>query len=64
MVAPIDHRHCKVCGKVCAGGSETCSAACERERTRRLTARRNYSLLLYAAIALVALVFLISQFRI
>jgi predicted nucleic acid-binding Zn ribbon protein len=63
MVEPGDHRHCKVCGKVCATGSETCSKACARERERRAETRRNYSYLLYAMIAFLVLLFASSFIR-
>ncbi len=53
-----DHRHCRVCGKVCAPGAETCSKACAQTREDRARSRRNYQLLLYGAIALLAVVFL------
>jgi predicted nucleic acid-binding Zn ribbon protein len=53
-----DHRHCKVCGKVCAPGNETCSRACADARDDRARSRRTYTLLLYGAIALLVVVFL------
>jgi predicted nucleic acid-binding Zn ribbon protein len=58
-----DHRHCKVCGKVCAVGEETCSRACREKRAAAIASRRNYSYLLYAAIAILAVVFLSSVIR-
>lgn len=58
-----DHRHCKVCGKVCAVGDETCSKACREKRARQLATRRNYQYLLYVAIAILLLVFLSSAIR-
>jgi predicted nucleic acid-binding Zn ribbon protein len=57
-----DHRHCKICGRVCGPGAETCSKACERTREDRARARRNYTLLLYGSIALLAIVFLTRLF--
>jgi predicted nucleic acid-binding Zn ribbon protein len=60
MAEGADHRHCKVCGKVCAPGAETCSKACARERQRRLDTRRTYTYLLYAAIAIVVVAFALS----
>jgi len=53
-----DHRHCKVCGRVCALGSETCGRACAQVRENQARTRRNYTLLLYGAIALLLIVFL------
>jgi predicted nucleic acid-binding Zn ribbon protein len=55
--AAVDHQHCKVCGRVTAPDSETCSRACREVRERRLQTRRNYTLLLYASIALILIVF-------
>ena len=55
-----EHRHCRVCRKVCDADSETCSRACEQERARRLASRRNYIYLLYAFGAVVVLLFLLS----
>jgi len=52
-----DPRHCKVCGRVCDPGEETCSKTCRAEREQRMRSRRNYSLLLYASIALIVIVF-------
>jgi len=52
-----DHRHCKVCGKVCDPDEETCSRACREERERRVQTRRTYTYLLYGAIALLLIVF-------
>jgi len=64
VAEPDDHRHCKVCGKVCDPGSETCSKACARERTKRMESRRTYSYLLYAMIAFLVLLFIASFIRI
>jgi predicted nucleic acid-binding Zn ribbon protein len=58
-----DHRHCKVCGRVCAVGEETCSRACREKRAAQVAQRRNYSYLLYAAIAILLIVFLSSFVR-
>lgn len=55
-----DHRHCKVCGKVVAADREVCSKACARTREERAATRRNYSYLLYIAIAILVLVVLLS----
>jgi predicted nucleic acid-binding Zn ribbon protein len=58
-----DHRHCKVCGRVCAPGEETCSRACREERERRLQGRRNLQIVLYIAVALVLIAFASEFFR-
>jgi len=55
-----DHRHCKVCGRVCPVGEETCSRACRDKRAAQSASRRNYTLLLYAAIAILLIAFLVS----
>jgi predicted nucleic acid-binding Zn ribbon protein len=57
-----DHRHCKICGKVCSPSAETCSATCAEEREHRARTRRTYTLLLYGSIALLLLVFLTRVF--
>lgn len=53
-----DHRHCKVCGKVCTPGEETCSVACQEERDRRSRSRRNFIYLLYGTAALLLILLL------
>ncbi len=53
-----DHRHCKVCGRICAADSETCSRTCREKREQQLQSRRTYTYLLYGAIALLLIVFL------
>ena len=63
MPAEGDHRHCKVCGRVCTVGEETCSRACRDKRAAQLASRRNYTLLLYAAIAILVIAFLVSAVR-
>ncbi len=55
-----DHRHCKVCGKVTDPGSETCGAACASERERRQSSRQSYRLLVYVAMFVVAIVFVLE----
>ncbi len=52
-----DHRHCRVCGRVCAPDAETCSKPCREKRAQQLQSRRNYTYLLYGAIALLLIVF-------
>lgn len=56
-----DHRHCKVCGKTCGVDDDTCSRACREERARRVQSKKNLQLLLYAAMALILIVF-VAQF--
>ena len=63
MPAEGDHRHCKVCGRVCTVGEETCSRACRDKRAAQAASRRNYTLLLYAAIAILVIAFLVSAVR-
>jgi predicted nucleic acid-binding Zn ribbon protein len=58
-----DHRHCKVCGRVCAVGDDTCSRACREKRAAQLASRRNYTYLLYVAIAILLIAFLASVIR-
>jgi predicted nucleic acid-binding Zn ribbon protein len=53
-----DHRHCKVCGRVCDVGDETCSRACAEKRAAQIQSRRTYTYLLYATIAILLIVFL------
>ena len=55
-----DHRHCKVCGKVCDPGDETCSKACRAKREQLQSTRRMYTYLLYAVILILAIAFLAS----
>jgi predicted nucleic acid-binding Zn ribbon protein len=47
-----DHRHCKVCGKVCTPGEETCSKACRTKREQTLQTRKMYTYLMYGVVAL------------
>jgi predicted nucleic acid-binding Zn ribbon protein len=62
MPAEGDHRHCKVCGRVCAVGEDTCSKACREKRAAQLASRRTYSYLLYVAIAILLIAFIYSYF--
>ena len=57
-----DHRHCKVCGRVCAVGEETCSRTCREKRASQQASRRNYSDLLYIAIAVLLIAFIYGIF--
>lgn len=58
-----DHRHCKVCGKVCAPGAETCSRECAGIRDDRLRSRRFWTGVMYVMIVFLAAVLLISFLR-
>lgn len=62
MPLPVDHGHCKVCGRVCDPGEETCSRACRERRAQQLATRRMYTYLLYGTIALLLIVFLSRLF--
>jgi predicted nucleic acid-binding Zn ribbon protein len=53
-----DHRHCKVCGRVCDVSAETCSRTCAERRAAQLQTRKTYTYLLYGTIALLLIVFL------
>jgi predicted nucleic acid-binding Zn ribbon protein len=57
---PDDHRHCKVCGKVCAPGEETCSKACRAKREQAVATRRNLTYLIYGVIAVLAIILIAS----
>ena len=63
-MAEGDHRHCKECGKVCAPDREFCSARCRERREEKLRNRRQLSYLFYAAIAVFAVLFVLSFFRV
>ncbi len=63
MPGESDHRHCKVCGRVCDVGEETCSRACREKRAQQVSTRRTYVYLLYGTMALLLIVFL-SRFLI
>jgi predicted nucleic acid-binding Zn ribbon protein len=52
-----------VCGRVCAVGEETCSRACREKRAAQIASRRNYTYLLYLAIAILLIVFVFSAVR-
>jgi len=58
VTAYEDHRHCKVCGRVCAPGEEACSKPCREKRAQMAQTRRMYTYLMYGAIALLAIVLL------
>jgi predicted nucleic acid-binding Zn ribbon protein len=56
-----DHRHCKVCGKVCSLNSETCSSACQAKRTRTIESRRQTTYLFYGLMVFVVLLLLVFR---
>lgn len=55
MTPEADHRHCKVCGRVCAPDELTCSPECQAKRDRAEISRRNLTYLLYGSIVLLAI---------
>jgi predicted nucleic acid-binding Zn ribbon protein len=57
-----DHRHCKVCGKVCPPGEETCSKACRTKREAALQSRRMYTYLMYGVIVLLVIFLFAGRF--
>ncbi len=57
---PEDHRHCKVCGKVCPPGEETCSKACRARREAALQSRRNLTYLIYGIMAFLVIVLVLA----
>jgi predicted nucleic acid-binding Zn ribbon protein len=59
-----DHRHCKVCGKITGPEKEYCSRACREKREQTLRSRRNYTLVLYATMVFLLLLFLLNFLRI
>jgi predicted nucleic acid-binding Zn ribbon protein len=58
-----DHRHCKICGKVCAPAQETCSKAHRLQLEERQRSRQNSVRLMYLLIAVVVIVFVVGYFR-
>ncbi|HTT35614.1 MAG TPA: DUF2116 family Zn-ribbon domain-containing protein [Thermoplasmata archaeon] len=55
-----DHRHCRICGRVCAVGNETCSRACAEKREAQQRSRQTNVRLMYLLIVVVAVVFLLQ----
>jgi len=55
-----EHRHCKVCGRVCAPGQETCSPKCATAWERRARDRRAYIYLFFGMAALLFLLLVSS----
>lgn len=58
-----DHRHCKVCGKVCATNADTCSKSCEDKREAAIRSRRTWTNLLYILIVVFAFLFVVEIFH-
>lgn len=58
MPSADDHRHCKICGRVCGANDDTCSKACREKRQQIAQTRRMYTYLMYGAIALLGIVLL------
>lgn len=63
MALGSDHRHCKVCGRLCKPDEETCSKACREQRVQQLQTRRGLTYLLYGAIALTIIAYLTYIFH-
>jgi predicted nucleic acid-binding Zn ribbon protein len=60
---PDDHRHCKVCGKLCPPDETTCGPEHAARLDAAVRARRNYVYLLMASGALL-LILLVSHYAI
>ncbi|MCI4363653.1 MAG: DUF2116 family Zn-ribbon domain-containing protein [Thermoplasmata archaeon] len=59
-----EHRHCKVCGKVCDADEEVCSKSCAAKREERLRSGRNLKWMLYGGMAVLLLLFFATAFHI
>ncbi|MCI4345493.1 MAG: DUF2116 family Zn-ribbon domain-containing protein [Thermoplasmata archaeon] len=55
-----EHRHCKVCGKVCDVDEEVCSTSCATKREERRQSSRNLKWMLYGGMAVILLLFVAS----
>ena len=55
-----DHRHCRVCGKVCSADTEFCSKTCRQKREETIATRRRYLYILYALIAITILLTVVN----
>jgi predicted nucleic acid-binding Zn ribbon protein len=60
----VDHRHCKVCGKVVGPQDEFCSKACRTKRQTQASSRKNYMYFLYAIMVFLVLVLALSYVRV
>jgi predicted nucleic acid-binding Zn ribbon protein len=58
---PADHRHCKVCGRLCPPDQKTCSDEHAQQLDAAVRARRNYVYLLVGT-GLLLLVLLLSHY--
>jgi predicted nucleic acid-binding Zn ribbon protein len=58
-----DHRHCKVCGAVVDPDDQVCSEACGTKRAALQRSRRNYQMVLYGVMAVLAIVLLLNLSR-
>ncbi|MEM0129018.1 MAG: DUF2116 family Zn-ribbon domain-containing protein [Thermoplasmata archaeon] len=58
-----DHRHCKVCGRVCPPSEETCGPACAATRAERLRTRRLYTSIMYILAVVLGFLLLIEILR-
>lgn len=63
MALGQDHRHCKICGRVCPVGADTCSAQCATTRDERLRSLWFWTGIMYAMIVFLAAVLVISYIR-
>jgi len=55
-----DHRHCKVCGRVCPPGQETDREECATSLAQRQQSRQNSVRLMYALIVVVVVAFILE----
>lgn len=58
-----DHRHCKVCGRVCAPGQETDREECATTLAQRQQSRQNSVRLMYVLIVVVIVAFVLETVR-
>jgi predicted nucleic acid-binding Zn ribbon protein len=58
-----EHRHCKMCGKVCDVDEEVCGKSCAAKREERLRSRRSVQWMLYGGMALLVILLIASEFR-
>ncbi|MCI4331750.1 MAG: DUF2116 family Zn-ribbon domain-containing protein [Thermoplasmata archaeon] len=64
MPEDSNHRHCKVCGKVCSTNAEVCSPTCRTKREQLLSAKRTYTYLLYGSVGFLILVLALTVVRV
>lgn len=58
-----DHRHCKVCGRVCDVGQETDRPECATTLAQRQQSRQNSVRLMYVLIIVVVVAFVLGTVR-